>query len=484
MTVSLGTRIYLVLAVALLGLAAVGVVGVLSCQQLIDSTLRFRNTEIAAVDRMFALQQVCEHQNLLVDRSPAELDLKVISKDQAQFAQLDHQSAEILAGLAPLVGDEGERRDLAELGQQHAKFDQAAAKVFALAADFQQIDAVGTLQAQVSPLQDTIDRTAEHLAGALVDAVKATPDGIVATAREAKRLMVLTAAALIGALSLFSVVLVRRQVIRPLARTIDALAQASLSASTAADSVAKSSRALNDATLVQSAALEETSSSLEEMASMTRANAENAATSRQLVERVRRLGEETVGEMLTMGKAMTKVGSAGEQVAKIAKNIDGIAFQTNLLALNASIEAARAGAHGAGFAVVASEVRTLARDSATAASEAGSTIGVSGKSTAEVKAISEQVQSRLQELSAKVQQVDEAVSQIAIACREQTDGVVHIKQAMLQMEGHTQANAANAQELSTAADGLSSQAQSLDTTVANLKQMVSGSARTQGPPQR
>lgn len=77
-------------------------------------------------------------------------------------------------------------------------------------------------------------------------------------------------------------------------------------------------------------------------------------------------------------KAMEQVVSKMNELASNTKNItiilskiNEISEQTNLLALNASIEAARAGKAGLGFAVVADEIRKLAAQSQSASNDIG-----------------------------------------------------------------------------------------------------------------
>ncbi|MCP1183254.1 methyl-accepting chemotaxis protein [Paenibacillus sp. 1781tsa1] len=72
---------------------------------------------------------------------------------------------------------------------------------------------------------------------------------------------------------------------------------------------------------------------------------------------------------LSVQEAINEISMMSDQVINIADSMSGIARQTNLLALNAGIEAARAGENGRGFAVVASEIRNLADQSATSAKE-------------------------------------------------------------------------------------------------------------------
>jgi methyl-accepting chemotaxis protein len=210
---------------------------------------------------------------------------------------------------------------------------------------------------------------------------------------------------------------------------------------------AEMSNTLSDAATRQAASLEETSSSLEEMSSMTKQNAANAMEADKLMVLVRELIDKTKTSMDKLNGSINRIVGSTEETQKIIRTIDEIAFQTNLLALNAAVEAARAGEAGAGFSVVAAEVRNLALRAAEAAKNTSNLIeDVVGniRGGAALVATTEQDFKRVADNSSKAVNL---VAEIAGASREQSQGIEQINTAVTEMNNVTQTNAASSEEL-------------------------------------
>ena len=240
----------------------------------------------------------------------------------------------------------------------------------------------------------------------------------------------------------------------------------------AARQVSIASQTLAGGATEQAAAIEETSSSLEEMSAMIRATADNSQKAKELASAARAQAGAGMGTMSLMSEAMQEIGAASADVSKIVKNIDEIAFQTNILALNAAVEAARAGEAGAGFAVVADEVRSLAQRSAAAARETADKIDVAIQSARRGAERSTEVARSLKEISEKVVATDMLVAEIATAAREQAHGLSQVNTAISQMDLIAQSNAASAEQSATAAERLDAQAATLRQTVFQLEGLV------------
>ncbi len=240
----------------------------------------------------------------------------------------------------------------------------------------------------------------------------------------------------------------------------------------AARQVSIASQTLAGGATEQAAAIEETSSSLEEMSTMIRATADNSQKAKELASAARAQAGAGMGTMSLMSEAMQEIGAASADVSKIVKNIDEIAFQTNILALNAAVEAARAGEAGAGFAVVADEVRSLAQRSAAAARETADKIDVAIQSARRGAERSTEVARSLKEISEKVVATDMLVAEIATAAREQAHGLSQVNTAISQMDLIAQSNAASAEQSATAAERLDAQAATLRQTVFQLEGLV------------
>ena len=214
---------------------------------------------------------------------------------------------------------------------------------------------------------------------------------------------------------------------------------------------------------------------------MIRSTADNAEKAKALAGEARAVAQAGSRTMVEMNQAMAAIDTSSAEVAKIVKNIDEIAFQTNILALNAAVEAARAGEAGAGFAVVADEVRSLAQRSAAAAKETANKIEAAIASSRNGSLSCAKVGESLAQISDKVSSTDGLVAEIAMAAREQAQGIEQINTAINQMDQVTQSNSASAEESASAAEELDAQAASLKDMVGTLRQLVGGAATVSAP---
>jgi methyl-accepting chemotaxis protein len=271
-----------------------------------------------------------------------------------------------------------------------------------------------------------------------------------------------------------------RSIALPIQRSIGVLSSGAEGVKSASLQVKQASQTLAEGSSEQAASLEETSASLQEMSSTTSRNAQNARAAKEYADQTSAAADAGVRDMTAMKAAMSAIQESSADIAKIIKTIDELAFQTNLLALNAAVEAARAGEAGMGFAVVAEEVRGLARRSADAAKDIASRIeGAVGKTSQGVQ-ISAKVAASLEEMVAKARKVNELIHEIARSSQEQSAGIDQMNHAVSQVDHVTQQNASTAEESAAASAELSTQAESLDRTVADLLRLVGGQGSAPG----
>ncbi|MEK8051711.1 methyl-accepting chemotaxis protein [Ideonella sp. DXS22W] len=238
---------------------------------------------------------------------------------------------------------------------------------------------------------------------------------------------------------------------------------------TASTEIASGSTDLSQRTEETASSLQQTASSMEQLTGTVRQSADAAAQANQLAGSaadVAQRGGQVVGQVVS---TMEEINHASKKIADIIGTIDGIAFQTNILALNAAVEAARAGEQGRGFAVVAGEVRSLAQRSAEAAREIKSLIGASVEKVESGSRLVQDAGSTMNEIVSSIQRVTDIIGEISAAASEQSAGIGTVNQAVTQLDGMTQQNAALVEQSAAAAESLKDQAAQLGDVIARFR---------------
>ena len=235
-----------------------------------------------------------------------------------------------------------------------------------------------------------------------------------------------------------------------------------------AGDVANTSQILSEGASSSAAALEQITASMTTLASQTTANAENSSQANHLALQAKEAAVKGNLQVEELVSAMGEINSAGQSISKIISTIDEIAFQTNLLALNAAVEAARAGRHGKGFAVVSEEVRNLAARSAKAARETAALIEGAVSKAVNGSAIADRAAKSLQEIVSGANRVTDLVGEIAIASREQANGLIQVNQGLGQIDLVTQQNTSSAEKGAAAAEELAGHATQLKSLLARF----------------
>jgi methyl-accepting chemotaxis protein len=405
----------------------------------------------------------------------AELKTQLESQMKARSATI----SELYKQLEAVIDNPEDKKLYEETLAARSAYSSARGSVTELSNAGKTDEAIAKLGSELSKIYENYADSLQNLATSQRAGGEASGEAVLAAVASGQRGVFIGVGAAVAFAAGLGFLIVH-SVGKILTRMAAALGEGSMQVASASTQVSGSSQTLAQGASEQAASLQETSSALEQMSSMTRRNAQTSEQAASLASEAKSAANRGNQAMSRMGDAINEIQKSATETAKIIKVIDEIAFQTNLLALNAAVEAARAGEAGKGFAVVAEEVRNLAMRSAEAAKNTSSLIEGSVQSSRNGVAISDEVARTLDEIRLASEKVDALISEIAVAGKEQAQGIEQVNTAVSQMDKVTQVTAATAEESASAAEEMSSQAVVLNTVVDELVELVgarSSSAR-------
>jgi methyl-accepting chemotaxis protein/methyl-accepting chemotaxis protein-1 (serine sensor receptor) len=424
-----------------------------------------------------------------IEISHAQAGFRKLGKDSEAAAMLQDKAAlnllerdrqavldELAKAALEMAFDPSMRNEVDAAAQAFSKQEEIATAAYG-----KMIDSAGAISAEtqasiisINRGNQEVDARFDRLSKTVGDkAFHAQLDSVTAwNTRQRVMALAMFICALVVAVT--TLVLMERQVSKPLRDVAECLAEGARHLSSSAAQVSSAGLSIAQGASLQAASLEETSASSEEISSMAKSSAADCRTTAGLVEVSHTKFGNANRELKDLVLAMNAIQVSSAKVSKVIKAIDQIAFKTNILALNAAVEAARAGEAGAGFAVVAEEVRSLAAQCSTAARDSAEIVEESLRNSEEGKARLDLVTASIEAVTVDSLRIKELVDQINTASTQQTGGIAQISRAISAMERVTQTSVATSEESASAAEDLTGQSHLLQDAVASLGSIVGG----------
>ena len=198
---------------------------------------------------------------------------------------------------------------------------------------------------------------------------------------------------------------------------------------------------LHNATISQTASLEQTSAAVQEITANITTTSQKARNMLEIATETKNYANEGIKLVENTEKSMLEINDSTNAISEAITIIDQIAFQTNILSLNAAVEAATAGEAGKGFAVVAQEVRNLANRSAEAAREIKHLVEVASQKSIDGKNYSLNMKNSFEKLASMIEENTVIIDDVARANDVQMRNLAQISETMNRLDYITQENA-------------------------------------------